>query len=311
MKKLLIALSIVLLMFMFVGCSSDNPAPGNPDTGTDEPTIPVDPDPEPEPEPEPEAREFIPIFDPDFKWVGTRTDEATNKDYKLEIVPFENWDEIKDRWFPVTFNSGVNAAMPDETYSTQDRNRFAEGVFGVRYNNLSQTLTTYYFNVYYHDEAQVINAENPDKIEYYPYYIRFAFGIDLSSPESELAQAYTYNRFVYATVTDEFNLFEYQDGPARLVLIPTGTDEQNEYFTEEVKETILQTWYDSIFTNMWSGDAGIGVATTELIKGTAENPEVIQFTIDEEIPDIPHIDLENRTPYGIVNIEFTRESIYQ
>lgn len=301
MKKLLVTLSIVLLMFMFVSCGGDTPAPSYPDTGTDEPTEPVEPDPEPEPEPEP--REFIPLYG-NYKWVGIRKDSTLDKEYKIELVPYTSG------WKPVAFDTGYSQYMGG--YSNSYIYDFFEQVFDLdNWEDYQSATEDYLFHVYYHDEEAVMN---PDTLEYdyYPYYISFVVGFDLCTPIMPEANPHIYNRFVYATYANEYDLFEGQTEEFRLTLVPTGTDEQNKYFTEEIKNSILERWYETIFQGLWAGQNGIGVGMVNLVEGPTDNPEKIEFTFDMDIPDVPGGEFEKLFPSALFNIgELTREPIAQ
>lgn len=302
MKKLLIALTIVLLMFTFVSCSGDTPAPDVPEAPEPEtPVTPVEPDPEPEPEP----REAIDFFNADYKWVGIRHDKVLEKDYKIELVP------LSEDNFSITFTPGFNDYM-DRYYESTSwyKDRFKETVFDIHPASLfDYAIKTYSFHVNYHNEEAVIGAVG-EETKYYPYYIRFTIFFDYCTPDADTPQSHVYNRFVYATLADEQSLFEYYEGsPYLLTLVPTGTAEQNEYFTDEKKEEIIKSWYENIFKGEWAGEAtSVGIGDVELVEGTGENPEKIQFVMVEGIPDVSGDTLDNCSPLTLISYgEFTRE----
>lgn len=302
MKKLLVTLSIVLLMFMFVGCSGDNPAPGNPDTGTDEPATPVDPDPEPEPEPEPEAREFVQLFDTNYKWVGIREDDE-NREHKIELVPFT------PGWETVAFNTAYNNWMGG--YSTTYMRDYLEQVFDLEtWRDYKSAINSYHFYVNYYDEYEVMNAETME-YDYYPYYIRFIIGFDLSTPDASKAKPYVYNRFIYSTYTNVDPSTSY-DERLDFILVPAGTEEQNKIFTDTVIQQEMEAWYETIFKGMWAGQNSVGVGMVNLLEGAADNPEKIEFTYDNEIPDVDGGGFGEVPPVYLYNLgELTREPISQ
>ena len=298
MRKVLIALSVVLLVLGLAACSGENPPPSTPEY----PSVPVDPvvpeQPEPE-EPEEEPREYIDFLGK--AWVAKRYDGTTNRYYDIEIVPNE-YHYYHD--FTIAFGSVSDETMSDNSYDY--RYEFFDKLYGVKYFDVENIFTTVIYNVLYHDAYRVINPETTE-VEYYPYYIRFAFSLDLGTQDCGIKPS-SYNRLIYSTFSDSYSMFEditeYGWEVTRLILVPTGTEEQNEYFTDEVKEQILKTWYDTIFSGQWKGESGgAGVTKVELVSGTPEDPQQIRFTIDEEIPTLSRYGLADRFPNGLVGIE--------
>ena len=298
MRKVLIALSVVLLVLGLAACSGENPPPSTPEY----PSVPVDPvvpeQPEPE-EPGEEPREYIDFLDK--AWVAKRYDALTNKYYDLEIIPNNDYQ----RSAVIAFSGSGDETAFDSSY--EYRTEFYDKLYGIQYMYAGEIFDTLFYTVRYHDAAMIVTPGTTE-VEYYPYYIRFAFVLDVGTPDCGIKPS-SYNRLVYVTLSDSYSMFEditdFGWDVSRLILVPTGTEEQNEYFTDEVKEQILKTWYDTIFSGQWKGESGgAGVTKVELVSGTPGDPQQIKFTIDEEIPTLSRYGLADRFPNGLVGIDF-------
>ena len=262
---------------MFVGCSGDNPAPGNPDTGTDEPS-----------EPDKDARDSINMYY--SNWIAYRDDLEKGRKYEIEIIRDTEWSSS------AMFNEDYNPAMGG--YSEAYQEEFLQKLFGLTIEESEQIFQPHHIHYYvrYNDEYRV--AKGNYDYDYYPYYIEFEFLLDIHTPSTKVNSS-TYNRIVYSANVDDRNNPE-EGKYYGIRLIPTGSDEQNEIFTDELVSQILYSWYESYFKGLC---AQPGVGMVELVRGTNIAPDEIRFTLDPDIPVLSQPGgLADQTPSWLISL---------
>ena len=292
MKRVMIALTALLVLLSLAACSGENPTPQTPVyPGPSEPSGPAE-----------NAREFINWLANDHgytEWSAFRTTpDGRTYEIEMEVASAATGQILA---YPPYID---HPDHPGETFTDEEKERFTQEVFGISYRDYKDSygsedvIKSRYITIRVHDGYQYVNPDT-SRVEYLPYYVEFKIGIDYLNPNNCMGNEDKLNRFAF--VVEDGSDFGGEDPDenmlAAMKFVAEGSIKEDKIFEENL--AAIKAGWLAEYKGVWL-NPGLGVGIVELAGGPASNPNAIRFSIDPDVEYDPDLPIVNQQPTGLI-----------